>query len=198
MRELVLLFWTLLLIHIFPKFVDFFFKSTKLRLKKLEKAYKLSNNLNPYCNQICLFNMLYVHCETYGFPIDSLSKIKIVKPPLSKLNTLLNFHLKAPVEIINQLTALEEQVLQVSKPIMPTFLYKSTQKPEINFNDQRKLSVMCKEFQSSLQKWILNERDITLLKMDVFELIKEKCKIVKFWLFEKFQKAINRFRKTEQ
>jgi hypothetical protein len=165
------------------KYVEFFFKSVNLRLDKLEEAYKLSSKINTYCNQLSLFVYLYNYCETNKLSKDSLSGIKMIESPLPDLNFLLNFHLKAPKEIISQFEEFEKIVLYNAMPIASIIPGdQKIKKPQSDINETLQLlSFTGKNLQDSLQKWMLNEKEMTVSKVDFIELTKSGYIKIKSW-----------------
>lgn len=186
-------FVSFILGNIYPKFVDFFFKNTALRLEKLEETFKCSRKITEYCNQISLFMALSVYCKTNNLSLESLSKLKTIDSPLPDLWCLLIFHLKAPQEIIDNLILIEQIILLVGQPITPGFLY--GQKPidllsEGNsFKNSQLLIITGKDLQTSLQNWIISEKDISLSKMNPLAFLKRKANFFKF--ISRFPKQSN-------
>lgn len=101
-----------------PYFTHFLtIKKTKreLNLRYLEEAYELSKQFRNFVAQtpaVISFSIAFLE-----YKIDRSTFPKFVESPVSRLNTLLDYHLSAPSDLIQQIENLNEEVLVTNRPI---------------------------------------------------------------------------------
>lgn len=101
-----------------PYFAHFLtIKKTKreLNLRYLEEAYELSKQFRNFVAQtpaVISFSIAFLE-----YKIDRSTFPKFTESPVSRLNTLLDYHLSASPELIQQIENLNEEVLITNRPI---------------------------------------------------------------------------------
>lgn len=157
-------------------FLDQFFKYSESKLKNLEEAYVLCSTIYSYSMQTLNMNLLTLHYlqqENFERGMVEIKKIAVIQNPFPKIKLLLDFHLDAPIELTNEITQLDQQILLTVRPIAES-INRPNERSQLALQatDQGiKAADQAKTLQTKLIQWVKEEKQKTLSKSEVSHMI---------------------------